>query len=334
MSARLSLALPLLLAAAACSSEPVLPEPLLASLSELARQVEAERLMAHVGDLATARQADVPLACTPRHQERFPPRCHLTRDRSRSLLETRLAELGLQVRQQQAVDLEFPLSNVVVDLPGTSRPEEIVLVGAHFDAFWLGADDNASGVAALLEMARVLSSRRFERTIRFVGFDLEELGLLGSSSYVSSSGGERLVAAVVFDCIGYYDSTPGSQQSLPGLPTPSAGDFLALIGNDASRHLATELNALNRRLEFIPLTTVLAPGAGTSPLAGDLLRSDHAPFWLAGKNALFLTDTANFRNPHYHRESDTPETLSPGPYRQAVRLATVGVAWWAGGPQP
>ncbi|MET0402914.1 MAG: M28 family peptidase [Cystobacter sp.] len=323
-----------LLLACTCSSTVSLSEEQLPPLAALASEVDGNRLMAHVRDLAETRRTDTPLACTPEHQERAPQRCHLTQSGSRDLVRSHFEALGLPVRLQPSEHLGLESINVVADLPGTTRPEEIVLVGAHFDAFYQGADDNASGVAALLELARVFSLHRFERTVRFVGFDMEELGLAGSTHYVNSPvGGERLVAAIVFDSIGYYDSTPGSQRTIPGVPAPSAADFVAVIGNDTSSPLAAELQALNLRLSLMKSVTVIAPADGASPLTGHLLRSDHAPFWLAGGKALFLTDTADFRNPHYHRDSDVPETLSPEPFRQTVRLSAVGLAFWAGGPR-
>lgn len=322
-----------LLLACACTSTVSLPEEQLPPLAELAREVDGEQLMARVRELTELRRTDTPLACTPEHEERAPQRCHLTQSGARDLLRSRFEALGLQVRLQPSEHLGLESINVVADLPGTSRPEEIVLVGAHFDAFYQGADDNGSGVAALLELARVFSLHRFERTVRFVGFDMEELGLAGSTHYVRAAGDERLVAAIVFDSIGYYDGAPGSQKSIPGVPAPDVGDFVAVIGNDASSHLAAELHALNTRLELMKAVTVLAPGDGASPLTGNLLRSDHTPFWLTGGKALFLTDTADFRNPHYHRDTDVPETLSPEPFRQTVRLSAVGLAFWAGGPR-
>ncbi len=335
MSTRLhrTLLAPLLLLVASCSSTELIPEERLEPLAALALQVEGERLMDDVRALTDIRRTDTPLACTPVHEERAPARCHLTRSGVGALLQSRFEALGLQVRLQHSDDLGLELTNVVAELPGTTRPEEIVLVGAHFDAFYLGADDNASGVAALLELARVLSQHRFERTLRFVGFDMEELGLAGSTSYVDTLSDDRLVAALIFDSIGYYDSAPGSQQTLPGLPSPNTGDFLAVIGNDASRTLGAELHELNTRLGLMKTVTLFGPGDGASPLTGNLLRSDHTPFWLTGRKALFLTDTADFRNPHYHQETDLPETLSPEPYRQAVRMSAAGLAWWAVGPR-
>ncbi len=214
-----------------------------------------------------------------------------------------------------------------------SRPDEVVLVGAHFDAFYGGADDNSSGVAAMLELARVLSQYRFDRTLRFVGFDLEELGLIGSARYVNATRGERLTAVVVFDCIGYYSEAPGSQGSLPGLPTPARGNFLAVIGNDLSSQQGSELFRLNTALELMEVVPLVSPRDGAWPIGGELMRSDHAPFWLSQEKALFLTDTANFRNPNYHRRTDTVDTLHPALFHKATQVAAAGLAYWAGGPK-
>ncbi|QRN94795.1 M28 family peptidase [Archangium violaceum] len=326
-------ALPLLALTTCAPAVPTFPELELEKLAELAGKVDAERLMAHVRNLAESHQAESPLTCSDRERENYEPTCHLTRDNARELMKKRLEALGLQVRLQEGEDSGFQVTNVVAELPGTTRPEEVVLVGAHFDAFYMGADDNASGVAAVLELARVFSQYRFERTVRFVGFDLEERGFLGSTQLVNALGGEHLTAALVFDSIGYYDSTPGSQTSIPGLPSPDTGDFLAAIGNDGSRQFVSELYELNRRLGLMKVVPIIAPGEGATPISGNLMRSDHSPFWLTGRNAVFLTDTADFRNANYHTDKDVPETLSPEPFRQAVRVSAVSLAWWAGGPR-
>jgi hypothetical protein len=329
-----------LLGLSSCSSKPVLPGARLEALAELAARVDGARLMGLVSDVVDAHAQDTPLDCSflrPQEQEAFGhPLCYLSRDKAGALLQARFEQLGLSVRRQETPGTPFSTTNLVVDLPGTTHPEEIVLVGAHYDAFYASADDNTTGVAALVELARVLSQYRFERTVRFVAFDLEEWGLVGSSRFLDAQRGvpERLVASMVYDCIGYYDSTPGSQGSLPGLPTPPEGDFLAVIANDTSSARASEVYALNQALSFMKVVPLIAPGDGVGALTGNLLRSDHAPFWLRGNEALFLTDTANFRNPHYHQETDTPDTLNPVLYLQAVRLSAATLGYWAGGPLP
>ncbi|WP_375772561.1 M28 family peptidase [Archangium gephyra] len=324
-----------LLLATACAPTSKFSEEQLARLSTLAGQVEAEQLMGHVRALTGSHQEDTPLSCTQVQRDQYAPACYMTRDRARDLMKSRLEAVGLQVRTQEGQRGELTFTNLLADLPGTTHPEEIVLVGAHFDAHYVGADDNSTGVAGVLELARVLSQYRFERTIRFVGFDLEEPGMIGSGHYVDELGEEKLAGVIIFDCIGYYDTRPGSQGSMPGLPAPDTGDFLAIIGNDHSIDLATDLHQLNEHLQFMKLVSVIAPGDGTTSVSvsASLIRSDHAAFWYGGHKALFLTDTANLRNPNYHQESDKPETLAPDYFRRAVQVSAVGLATWAGGPQ-
>lgn len=326
-----------LLGAASCSEKPLLEGAQLERLREIATQVDQERLMGLTRELVTAHQEDTPVDCSSFQD--FPDEgardalCHLSRERSGARMQSGLEALGLHVARNEASSGPFATSNIIAELPGTTRPWEVVLVGAHYDSFYSGADDNSTGVAAVLEIARVLSQYHFERTVRFVGFDLEELGLVGSSRYVEQLGPDEIVASVVFDCIGYYDSTPGSQSSIPGLPSPSAGDFLAVIGNDVSSRKASELYALNDALQLTKVIPIISPADGASPVGGNLMRSDHTPFWLTGRDSLFLTDTANFRNHNYHQKTDTLETLDPASFRRSVQISAAVLAYWAGGPQ-
>ncbi|HYO59972.1 M28 family peptidase [Archangium sp.] len=326
-----------LLGTTACSEKPLLEGARMERLREIAERVEQDRLMGLVQELVQAHRQDTPVDCSSFQDlpdEALEALCNLTRERAGALMQSRLESLGLRVQRHESSSGPFATSNIIAELPGTTRPWEIVLVGAHYDAFHAGADDNSTGVAAVLELARILSQYRFERTIRFVGFDLEELGLVGSSRYVEERlGPDEIVASVVFDCIGYYDSAPGTQRSIPGLPAPSSGDFLAVIGNDVSRGRASELYALNEALQLTKVIPILAPADGASPVGGNLMRSDHTPFWLTGHDALFLTDTANFRNSNYHQRTDTLETLDAVSFRRTVQVSAATLAFWAGGPQ-
>lgn len=330
--------LPLMLAVGALSAG--CPQTLLDGaradrVSPLAAEVDADRIMDDVRAIVALHTAEEPLDCRAHmdldHTDEVRrPVCHLTRNAARDFMAERFRALGLEVKEDHFDDARFPTTNIIADLRGTERPEEIVLVAAHFDAFFAGADDNTSGVAAVLELARVLSSRAHGRTIRFVGFDLEELGLVGSTRYVEHAiGGERIVMTVVFDCIGYADSAPGSQTGPIGFPVPDVGDFIAIIGNDRSGAEAQQLRALSARLDILPTVAAVAPRDGAFPMTGDLMRSDHGPFWLSGRTALFLTDTANFRNPNYHRDTDTVDTLDPAFLANVTRLSAVGLAYWA-----
>jgi len=239
-----------------------------------------------------AHATDTPLDCAGLDSAYFTPFCHLTRDKAGALMQQRLSELGLTVTRPPPGAERYPTSNVIAELPGLTQPNEVVLVGAHFDAYYSGADDNSTGVAAVLELARVLSAHRFDHTVRFVGFDLEELGYLGSQRMVDALPGEKPVLSIVFDCLGYYRTEPGSQAPQPGLPTPDTADFLAVIGNEASRTAASEAFVIGRELQRLPLVSGSAPGDGATPVTGLLLRSDHTAFWLADERALLVTDTA------------------------------------------
>jgi hypothetical protein len=115
---------------------------------------------------------------------------------------------------------------------------------------------------------------------------------------------------------------------------PDTGDFLAAISNEQSQPRLEELYTLGARLGYVPVRGVSTPNDGSGPASGNLMRSDHAPFWMAGQSALFLTDTANFRNPHYHQDTDVPSTLDPEFLTGVTRLSAAGLAFWAGGPLP
>jgi Zn-dependent M28 family amino/carboxypeptidase len=229
-------------------------------------------------------------------------------------LSVKLREFGLEVELQPVKAWGKTFHNVVGSLSAHKRTPALI-VGAHYDTVQgsPGADDNASGLAVLLETARTLTNTSLRRPIRFIAFCLEEEDLLGSRAYAASlrANGEEILGAIVLECVGYARSEPGSQQTPPHLPIaiPSVGDFLGVIGNEASRDLVTAIMSCGcttvPSLKMIPLTV---PGKGE--LLPDTRRSDHAPFWDQGYPAVMLTDTANFRNPNYHQPTDTIETLN------------------------
>ncbi|HYO55010.1 M28 family peptidase [Archangium sp.] len=328
----------LLLAVSSCASRPSVEDSAVARAGDFASGVEKDRVMSDVEALVAAHREDTPLDCalfdTSEIDTTRRPVCHLTREKARQLVRARFEALGYSVTTHDTEDPRFPTVNVIAELRGTEHPDEVVVVGAHYDAYHSGADDNSSGVAAMLEMARLAAGQRFARTVRFVGFDLEELGLVGSTRYVQSRPGEEIVASLIFDCIGYRDPRPGAQRSLPGFPVPRTGDFIAAVANAQSRPRLEELYTVASRLGYGFLRGVLMPKDGSGPASGNLMRSDHAPFWMSGHSALFLTDTANFRNPHYHRDTDVPSTLDPDFLTDVTRLSAAGLSFWAEGPLP
>lgn len=247
-------------------------------------------------------------------------------------------------------------TNIIVEIKGVSRPEAILLIGAHFDSVSTtpGADDNASAVAALLETARALHGRRFETTVRLVFFNLEEAGLGGSRHHAARAVEERenIIGMVSLEMLGYYSDAPGSQATpIPRIPfvfnPPRCGDFLAVVGTWRSWWFSGRWMSAMRRggagegagggvgggaergEDGVGLFLFrLLPGAGK--LLPDARRSDHAPFLDAGYPALMLTDTANFRNPNYHRETDTPDTLDYARLAHATEAIIAAVVTIAG----
>jgi Zn-dependent M28 family amino/carboxypeptidase len=216
---------------------------------------------------------------------------------------------------------------------GSNEPP--LLIGAHYDTVpdSPGADDNASALAVLLECARTLSSAAFRRPIHWVAFCLEEADLLGSRAYVNhlKRTGKPVAGAVILECVGYARSEKGTQQAPPRVPiaVPTVGNFLALVGNQAATALVSLLATAGRRaVPELPLIPLVVPGGGEQ--LPDTRRSDHAAFWDEGYPAIMLTDTANFRNPHYHRPTDTLDTLNIKFIEQVARLVIATVRDWAG----
>ena len=201
--------------------------------------------------------------------------------------------------------------NIILDLyPWKKNNLPPLIIGAHYDAVpgTLGADDNASGVAVLLELARFFAANPLGYPLRLVAFDLEEYGLLGSQAYAhylkEAQKPVRLMLSL--EMLGYCTQTPHSQNYPPGLATfyPNKGNFIALVGNLATIGV---MGHFHRSMKPIPCEWLAVPYRGKWVPSTRL--SDHAAFWDKGYQAIMVTDTAFLRNPHYHRQSDRPETL-------------------------
>jgi aminopeptidase YwaD len=200
--------------------------------------------------------------------------------------------------------------NLILDLPGTHTKPPI-LIAAHYDTVpnSPGADDNGTGLAVLLELARSLHQTPARYPIRLVAFDLEEIGLLGSRHYVEQHRGENLRLMLSLEMLGYCDHRPHSQRYPSGLERfyPNTGDFLGLIGNLRTIPDLLHLSRMIQRGGAIPCQWL--PAGQRGMIVPDTRRSDHAPFWDAGYRAVLVTDTADLRNPHYHSERDRLDTL-------------------------
>lgn len=202
--------------------------------------------------------------------------------------------------------------NCMVKIAGRHPRRPPILVGAHYDTVpgSPGADDNASGVAVLLELARFFAAHTPRSPLWLVGFDLEEAGLMGSAALAEDlrRQGQPLRLMMALEMLGYCDPRPATQSYPPGLKYlyPSTGDFIGLIG---SWQLIPVLVGLRRRMRQVGVACEWLPMVNRGQPVPDTRRSDHAPFWDAGYRALMVTDTADMRNPHYHQPSDTLDTL-------------------------
>lgn len=221
--------------------------------------------------------------------------------------------------------------NIVAEPPDARHQEPAVLVGAHYDAVMgsPGADDNASGIAVMLEAAQQLGPFG---DVQFAAFTLEEPQpntlsfLIGSKRFVASMKNQkrRYRAVMILESVGFVSTAPGSQHLPPFVNAPRTGDFIGIVASGRSRWLLKML---------MEAAAAHAPGLKTAsyvaPLRGYITPearfSDHAPFWDAGFPAVMITDTAMFRNPHYHRASDTSDTLS-APFMAQVALMVIHTA--------
>ena len=213
--------------------------------------------------------------------------------------------------------------NVIAEVKGSSRTEEIVIIGAHYDSRegTPGADDNASGTAAVLALARRYAKEHPARTVRFLLFPNEEYfrqEAMGSVVYarLCRSRNEDVVAMVSVETIGYFSDAAGSQQyPFPvNLLYPDRGSFIGFVGNLASRELVREALGAFRKGAGIGSEGVAAPES-----VEGVDWSDHWSFWREGYPGIMITDTAPFRNPNYHRATDVPDTLD---YHRMARVVS------------
>ena len=206
--------------------------------------------------------------------------------------------------------------NIVVDLYGKQDRNRILVVGAHYDTTWLtpGADDNASGVAALLEIARAFHAMQLPITIRFVAFVNEEYPWYGTSNMGSlfhathaRETNENIVGMFSLEMLGYYSDEPRSQYYPKIIRQfyPRRGNFIAFVSNLLSRQLLVDSITAFRDQEKFPSQGLAAPAW----LVPGIRRSDHASFWINGYKAIMITDTANYRNYGYHNAGDSFNTL-------------------------
>ncbi|MBA2431316.1 MAG: M28 family peptidase [Chthoniobacterales bacterium] len=239
-------------------------------------------------------------------------------------IERSFVSAGLAVRREGYDVRGMRCDNIEAEIPGTGAG--IVVIGAHYDSVVgsPGANDNGSGVAALLSLARRFAGQPAEKTLRFVAFPNEEpvhfqTPAMGSMVYAArcQERGDNIVAMVSLETIGYFSQVKGSQvYPVPGLGAiyPRTGNFIAFVGNLSSRSLVRQALASFRTHARFPSEGAAFP-AGVPGVGW----SDHWAFWQHGYPAIMITDTAPFRYPHYHARSDTPDKLD---YDSMARLVS------------
>ncbi len=240
------------------------------------------------------------------------PRLEKTAER----IESRFAACGFSVTRQAFEYSGRTYRNLIAELPGTEEPEKILVVGAHYDTVSdsPGADDNTSGVAGLLGLARALAARPPRMTVRFAAFALEEPPVyrsrhMGSYRYaeILKRSRSHVEGMVCLEMIGYFTDRPGSQRyPLPfmGLRFPKVGNYIAMVGNRRSDPFIRRMAEGFRGSTDLPVVTLSAPAVVVG-----IDFSDHWSFGKFGYPALMVTDTAFYRNPNYHAPSDLPDTL-------------------------
>jgi hypothetical protein len=288
------------------------------------RGISQERLRADVVKLCSE--------CTPRDYTNSG-----NLDRAAVWIEEELREAGLEVERQEYRLAEGIFRNVVAIRRGRDLSAGVTVVGAHYDAYreFPGANDNASGVAVLLELARTLPDPPPRRDQYFVAFSTEEPPFFGSESMGSHAFAEDLLESgrsvqlmISLDVVGYYSDDPGSQGfPLPGLGLlyPRRGDFVAVVGDLRSGRWIDRVKRGMKAVNALPVHSLRAPSA-----LAPVLLSDHFSFRQLGLPGVHVTDTAFMRDPTYHTRDDTPDRLD---YTRMARLveALHGVLWE--GPQ-
>ena len=285
--------------------------------------------------VVSAAHADPTAVADPRRLERdvraivadFGPRDHLhpeNLERVADYIENAMKGAGARVTSQRYDVAGKPYRNVIASF-GPVDGERIV-VGAHYDTFGAqpGADDNASGAAGLVELARLLTGVPLKIRVDLVAFTLEEpphfrADSMGSAVHAKSlrKDGVALRGMIALEMIGYFSDAPGSQQYPSYLLSwmyPSRGNFIGVIGNFGSAMLVRKVAVAMRSATPLPVEGLASPRFVTG-----VDFSDHASYWDAGYDAVMITDTAFFRYPHYHTMTDTPDRLDYARMAQVVQ---------------
>lgn len=254
-------------------------------------------------------------------------------ERTAEYIETFYRKIGLPVQRQSYQFHNFTVANVIAEISFSDNPAKHFILGAHYDsvAGTVGADDNASAVAVQLETARALAAlkgrEKLDLAVKFVSFALEEPPVygtrhMGSRVYVAKArkANEQIDGMICLEMVGYACREPGCQSypfPLMFFGYPEEGDYIGIVGNFRSRAFTNSLFKAFHKNSNLPVIKLSVPMSGY--ILPSVRLSDHAPFWDKGYAAVMITDTAFFRNPHYHLPSDTMDKLDYGFMAELVK---------------
>ena len=271
-----------------------------------------------------------------------PPRCYLHPDsqqRCAEYIAEQFRSIGLtpEFQEYRVDDLTF--RNVIARLGPAEGPR--LVVGAHYDVCgdMPGADDNASGVAGLIETARLLADTDPSVTVEFVSYPCEEPPYYGTKNmgsyrhaFALKEADVEVIAMICYEMIGYFSDARGSQNyplGVLGIGRPKVGNYIGVAGRTQDRALVRTVSDAMRATGEIPVEHIAAP-----PLLFMIGMSDHRNYWKAGYNAVMICNTAFYRNKNYHTADDTADTLDYHRMAQVVRATTAAIKELATSSQP
>jgi hypothetical protein len=247
------------------------------------------------------------------HFDRNPYDHYRELEQAAQYIEREFLKSGWEVKEDRFQWEGRSYKNIVAEKKGTTSPNRVFILGAHYDTVpgSPGADDNASAIAVLLEVARNIQTVPLECTVRLIAFSLEEYDYVGSTHYVESleKGEEKILGMISLEMVGFTGPRQNYPHYLNPKYYPNVGDFIAIIGNERSKELWEKVyRSFKTYIPQLPLEFLIVPGNGEG--MEEVRLSDHSTFWDQGFPALMVTDTAFLRNPNYHLPSDKMETLN------------------------
>lgn len=258
------------------------------------------------------------------HFDRNPYDHYQELEQAAQYIEREFQKIGWEVKEDTFQWEGRSYKNIVAEKKGMTSPHRVFILGAHYDTVpgSPGADDNASAIAVLLEVARNIQTAPLDGTVRLIAFSLEEYNFIGSTHYVEKfqRGEEKILGMISLEMVGFTGPRQDYPPYLNPKYYPNVGDFIAIIGNERSKELLEKVcQSFRAHVPRLPLEFLVVPGNGEG--MEEVRLSDHSTFWDQGVPALMITDTAFLRNPNYHLPSDRMETLD----FEFMRKVAIGV---------